>query len=137
MCYSSAFCCGGVLGAVSSCRTPFRLRTFQISLRCTPSTGTYFCGVFLPHVSCKRTFLDVLHVIKSSTSFFLVGGHISVHSFIRLFIICLTVRMVQPCPLVVTFLFAGVQYFTPISVSIATFRPLLPFTRSTGFTTGN
>ena len=33
--------------------------------------GTFFCGVFLPHMRYKNTFLDVLLMIKSSTSFFL------------------------------------------------------------------
>ena len=63
------------------------------------------------------------------------GGHIFVHSFIGLFIISLTVQIVQPCPLEVTILFES-NISRPVSLNFATFRPLLPFTRSTGFTTG-
>lgn len=154
MCCSSALC-WGVLSAVSSCRTPFLKNVYKlIPLRCTPSTGTKsHNGLLLELSSVVCSFHTWDTKIRFSTyclwsnhqpvfswttftGFVFQGGHIFVHSFIGLFIISLTVQMVQPCPLVVTFLFESNIYFTPISVSIATFRPLLPFTRSTGFTTG-
>ena len=154
ICYSSALC-WGVLSAVSSCRTPFLKNVYKlIPLRCTPSTGTKsHNGLLLELSSVVCSFHTWDTKIRFSTyclwsnhqpvfswttfaGFVFQGGHIFVHSFIGLFIISLTVQMVQPCPLVVTFLFESNIYFTPISVSIATFRPLLPFTRSTGFTTG-
>lgn len=154
MCYSSALC-WGVLSAVSSCRTPFLKNFYKlIPLRCTPSTGTKSHNGLLLELSSVVCFFHTWDTkIRFSTyclwsnhqpvfswttfaGFVFQGGHIFVHSFIGLFIISLTVQMVQPRPLVVTFLFESNIYFTPISVSIATFRPLLPFTRSTGFTTG-
>ena len=153
MWYSSALC-WGVLSAVSSCRTPFLKNVYKlIPLRCTPSTGTKsHNGLLLELSSVACSFHTWDTKIRFSTyclwsnhqpvfswttfaGFVFQGGHIFVHSFIGLFIISLTVQMVQPRPLVVTFLFESNIYFTPISMSIATFRPLLPFTRPTGFTT--
>ena len=135
MCCSSALC-WGVLSAVSSCRTPFLKNFYKlIPLRCTPSTGTKsHNGLLLELSSVVCSFLTWDTKIRFSTyclwsnhqpvfswttfaGFVFQGGHIFVHSFIGLFIISLTVQMVQPCPLVVTFLFESNIYFTPISVS--------------------
>lgn len=144
MCYSSAFC-WGVLSAVSTCRTPFLKNFYKlIPLRCTPSNGTKsHNGLWLELSSVACSFHTCDTKIRFSTyclwsnhqpvfswttfaGFVFQGGHIFVHSFIGLFMISLTVQIVQPCPLEVAVMFES-KISHPVSLGFATFHTLNGF----------